>query len=194
MNVKVPTVDRPFTVTTTLPVVAPLGTGTMICDAPQFVGVPDTPLKVTVLVLCVEPKFVPVIVTEVPTPPEVGEIPVMLGPPLTVNVTPLLATPLTVTITVPVVAALGTVATMLVLLQLVVTATLPLNATELVPCDDPKFVPVMVTDAPRDPEVGDKLVMLGGVRIGNDTALLATPFTVTTRLPLVAPAGTGTTI
>ena len=37
------------------------------------------PLKVTVLVPCVEPKFFPVIVTDVPTTPDAGERLVMEG-------------------------------------------------------------------------------------------------------------------
>jgi hypothetical protein len=32
----------------------------------------------------------------------------------------------------------------------------------LVPCEEPKFVPVIVTDVPTGPDVGLKLVMLGG--------------------------------
>jgi len=72
----------PPTVTTTLPVVAPVGTGTTMLDALQLellVGVAVVPLKVTVLVPCVAPKFVPVIVTDVPTVPEVGFRLVMVG-------------------------------------------------------------------------------------------------------------------
>jgi hypothetical protein len=38
----------------------------------QVVAVAAVPLKVTVLPPCVAPKFVPVIVTGVPTVPEVG--------------------------------------------------------------------------------------------------------------------------
>ena len=38
----------------------------------QLVGVATVPLNVTVLVPCVAPKFVPAIVTEVPTAPEFG--------------------------------------------------------------------------------------------------------------------------
>ena len=72
-------VETPLTVTTTLPVEALLGTGTTIEVALQLEGVAATPLKVTVLVPCVEPKFVPVIVTEVPTGPELGDSDVMLG-------------------------------------------------------------------------------------------------------------------
>src|SRR5256885_288107 len=63
----------------TLPVVAPEGTGTTILAAPQLVGVVTVPLKLTVLVTCAVPKFAPVIVTEVPTAPAVGESVAMLG-------------------------------------------------------------------------------------------------------------------
>jgi hypothetical protein len=45
-----PELATPFAVTTTLPVVAPVGTGTVIELAPQLVGVATVPLKVTVLV------------------------------------------------------------------------------------------------------------------------------------------------
>ena len=45
-----PLLATPPTVTTTLPVVAALGTGTTICVALQLVGVAAVPLKVTVLV------------------------------------------------------------------------------------------------------------------------------------------------
>jgi hypothetical protein len=78
-------------VTTTFPVVAPLGTGTTIEVALQLVGVAVVPLNLTVLVPWVEPKFVPVIVTDVPTTPEVGERLVIEGVGITVNDTPLLA-------------------------------------------------------------------------------------------------------
>ncbi len=80
----------------------------------------------------------------------------------TVKLTPLLATPPTVTTTVPVVAPLGTSATMLVALQLVGVASVPLNRTVLVPCVAPKFVPAIVTAVPTAPDVGVRLVMLGG--------------------------------
>jgi hypothetical protein len=66
-----PLLATPPTVTTTFPVVAPVGTGTAMLVALQLVGVPAVPLNVTVLVLCVVPKFVPVIVTAVPIAPDV---------------------------------------------------------------------------------------------------------------------------
>jgi hypothetical protein len=51
----------------------------MIEVALQLVGVVVTPLKVIVLPPWEAPKSVPLIVTEVPTPAEVGERPVMTG-------------------------------------------------------------------------------------------------------------------
>ena len=98
----------PPTVTTTFPPGVPLGTGATMLVALQLVGVATVPPKVTVLLPCDAPKSVPVIVTEVPAKPEVGLIPVILGPGLvTVNVTPLVAIPPTVTMTLPVFAPVG---------------------------------------------------------------------------------------
>jgi hypothetical protein len=114
-------------VTTTFPVVAPLGTGTTILVALQLVTVAVVPLNFTVLLPCVDPKVVPVIVTEAPTAPEVGDRLVILG--TTVKLDPLLFTPLANTTTFPVVAPLGTVVAMLVALQLVTVAVVPLNFT-----------------------------------------------------------------
>jgi hypothetical protein len=127
----------------------------------QLEGVAAVPLNFTVLVPWVEPKFVPVIVTEVPIGPEVGERFVIVGPEavVTVNVTPLLATAPTVTTTGPVVAPLGTGATMLVSVQLEGVAAVPLNFTVLVPWVDPKPKPVIVTDVPTGPAVGERPVM-----------------------------------
>jgi hypothetical protein len=190
-----PLLATPPTVTTTLPELAPAGTGATTLVALQLVGVAVVPLNLTVLDPCVAPKFPPAIVTETPTNPDVGFKPVMLGPAVvTVKLTPLLATPPTVTITLPVVPPAGTGATMLVAFQLVGVAVTPLNVTALVPCVAPKFAPAIVTDAPTNPDVGFKLVMLGpgGVVTVKLAPLLATPPTVTTTLPVVAPPGTGT--
>jgi hypothetical protein len=189
-----PLLATPKTVTTTLPEVAPLGTGTVMLVALQLVGDAAVPLKVTVLVPCVEPKFTPVIVTDVPTAPNVGDKPVMLGAATTVNATPLLAIPETVTTTFPVVAPFGTGTTILVPLQLVGVAATPLNVTVLVPCVPPKFVPVMVTELLTEPDVIDRLVMLGVGATVNRIPLLATPPTLTTTLPEVAPVGTKVTM
>jgi hypothetical protein len=83
----------------------------------------------------------------------------MLGVDDTVKFTPLVATPPTVTSTLPVVAPVGTDVAMLVALQDVTVAAVPLNVTVLVPCEDPKFVPVIVTGVPTGPDVVDSLVM-----------------------------------
>ena len=128
-----PLLATPPTVTTTFPVAAPPGTGATMLVAFQLVGVADTPLNLTVLLPCKAPKFAPVIVTEVPTTPDVGFRPVIFGGTETVKFTPLLATPATVTTTFPVVAPAGTGAMMLVALQLVGVAAVPLKEIVLVP-------------------------------------------------------------
>ena len=99
--------------------------------------------------------------TDVPTVPELGVKLVMLGGTTTVKFTALLARPPTVTTTLPVVAPVGTGTAMLVALQLVGVAVVPLKVTVLVPCVAPKFVPVIVTDAPTRPEVGLRLAIFG---------------------------------
>jgi hypothetical protein len=147
------------------------------------------PLNVTVLVPCAAPKFVPTIFTEVPTTPDVGDRLVILGVGSTVKLTPLLALPPTVTTTLPVVAPVGTVTFIEVAPQLViVVAVVVLNFTVLVPFVEPKFVPVIVTDAPTAPDVADKLLMIG--KTVKLDPLLLTPLAKTTTLPVVAPVGT----
>ena len=110
----------------------------------QFVGAAAVPLKVTVLAPWVTPKADPVIVTELPTSPNVGETLVMAGGGMTVNGVPLLACPATVTITFPVVAPEGTRVVICVALHDDGTAIVPLNATVLGPCVAPKPVPEIV--------------------------------------------------
>jgi len=126
-----PLLAIPPTVTTRLPVVAPLGTWTTMLPLLQLVGVAAVPLNLTVLVPCVLPNPVPLIVTDVPTGPALGDSLPM--PSVVVKFTPLLALPPTVTTTLPVVAPFGTGTEMLVLLQLVGVAAVLLNATVLVP-------------------------------------------------------------
>jgi len=182
-----PLLLTPLAKTTTLPVVAPVGTVVWIEVALQFVTVAVVPLNFTVPVPCVEPKFVPVIVTAVPTAPEVGDKLVVPGAGTTVKLTPLLALPPTVTTTLPVVAPVGTVTFIEVAPQLViVVAVVVLNFTA--PCVEPKFVPVIVTDAPTAPDVADKLLMIG--KTVKLDPLLLTPLAKTTTLPVVAPVGT----
>ena len=157
-----PLLATPPTVTTTLPVVAPLGTGATMLDALQFVGVAAMPLKVTVLVPWLAPKLEPAMVTEAPIAPEFGVRLMMFGGgSVTVKGTLLLAVPPTVTTTFPVVAPEGTGTTMLVALQLVGVPAVPLKVTVLVPWVAPKFEPEMVTEVPTTPDVGFKFEMFG---------------------------------
>lgn len=186
-----PLLAWPPTVTTTFPVVAPLGTGATMLVGPQLVGVVAAPLNVTVLVPCVAPKFVPAIVTDVLIGPDAGVKLVMITG-VTVKLAPLLGLPPTVTNTPPVLAPVGTGPTMLVSLQLVGVVGAPLKVTLLVPCRGPNPLPAIVTDVPIDPKAGPRLEMLGITT--NGTALLATPPTVTTTLPVSAPGGKGVTM
>jgi hypothetical protein len=128
----------------------------------QLVGVAAVPLNVTVLDPCEAPKLYPRMVIDVPTGPDDGERLLMLGE-VTVKFEPLLASPETKTVTLPLAAPTGTGTTMLVELQLVGVAAVPLKETVLDPCVEPKFVPVIVTEAPDAPDVGDKVVIPGGM-------------------------------
>src|ERR1035441_5567058 len=74
-----PLLDFPFTMTTTSPVVAPAGAATTMLVSVQLVGSAAVPLNCTALMPGVVPKFVPVIVTTVPTGPVVVDRLVMLG-------------------------------------------------------------------------------------------------------------------
>jgi hypothetical protein len=66
-----PLLVMPFAVTVTGPVVAPVGTIAVIDVAHQSMTFAGVPLKLTAP--NVVPKFTPVIVTSVPTPPEFGD-------------------------------------------------------------------------------------------------------------------------
>jgi hypothetical protein len=129
----------------------------------QDVGVAVGPLNVTVLVPCVGPNPVPVIVIGVPANPLKGDRLVMLG--TTEKLTPLLDEAPTVTTTFPVYAAAGTGTAMLVGPQLVGVAAVPLNATVLEPCAAPKLDPLMVTDVPIGPDVGETVLIAGTVTV-----------------------------
>jgi len=120
-----------FTVTMRLPVVAPVGTGTVIEPPAQVAGVAFVPLNVTELVIV--PKPAPLMVTEAPIGAELGERPVMTG--ITRNGCVLLELPLTATAmsAFPAARLLGTGATIAVSLQDEGVAETPPNVTVLVP-------------------------------------------------------------
>src|SRR5688572_22729301 len=108
MTVKSPVLVAvpPGVVTTILPVVAPEGTAVLICVLDTTVKVATVPLKRT---LVAPVKFVPLIVTDVPTGPFAGANDVIVGA-WTTEKSPLLVAvpPGVVTVILPVVAPAGT--------------------------------------------------------------------------------------
>ena len=80
-----PLLAAPPTVTTTLPVVAPVGTRPTIRVTLQLAGVTVVPLKLTVLDPWVEPKLEPAIVTCAPAAPEFGDTLVITGGVITIK-------------------------------------------------------------------------------------------------------------
>jgi hypothetical protein len=190
-----PLLVTPLANTTTLPVVASLGTVTPMLVALQLVTAAVTVLKkVTLPEPCVDPKFVPVIVTATPAAPVVIDKLVMLGAETTVKLNPLLFTPLANTTTLPVAAPVGTVTKMLLAAQVVTVAAFPLKLTVPDPWVEPKFVPVIVTAAPTAPVVIERLLRLGAETTVKLDPLLFTPLANTTTFPVVAPLGTVTFI
>jgi hypothetical protein len=180
------------TVTTTLPEGALKGTENVMLVSLQLNGEMGVAPRVIELNPFVGPKFDPLIVTVVAAGPDEGFKLVITG--ATLKFGELLAKPPTLTTTLagPAITPVGMGTTMLVAVQLLGVPLMPANETVLVPCVAPKLVPVMVTDVPTGPDVGERLVMLGETVKG--TPPLGTPPTVTTRLPVVAPLGTGTTM
>lgn len=147
------------------PLLAPDGTVAVIWVSELNVKLALVPLKVTA-VAPVNP--VPVIVTEVPTGPLDGEKPVTLSE--TVKLTELVAVPAAVVIaTGPVVAPDGTLAVIRVSESTVsVIALVLLKETTLAAV---KPVPVIVTDVPVAPLVGEKLVIVGPDRTSSNAPL-----------------------
>ena len=76
-------------------------------------------------------------------------------------------------------------------------AVVPLNVTVLVPCVEPKLVPVIFTPEPTGPPIREMLLIFGDavaeVTVKRAPLLIAPP-TATTTFPVVAPAGTGRTM
>jgi hypothetical protein len=161
VNVTPALATPPAAVTTTFPVVAPVGTAATIWAALQLVMVALVPLNVTLPLPCVGPKLEPAITIEEPIAPVFGVRELMLAGGVTVNTTPLLATPLTVTTTFPVVAPLGTVAVMLVELMLLMVPLALLNVTEAFAALVPKLLPAMTIADPTAPVLGVRLLMTG---------------------------------
>jgi hypothetical protein len=185
-----PLLGRSPTDTTTFafPALTPTGTGTVILESLQVVGVATKELKSTVLAPRVAPKLVPVIVTDVPVGPEVGDRLLIAG---AIVKNPGLTMPPADTTTgiVPAGTPPGTGTTIVVLLQLVGVAAMPLNVTVLAPWVAPKPNPVMVTDVPTCPVTGESVIF--GTTV-NATLLLAVVMTVTSMKSV--PRGAFTTL
>ena len=182
----------PGVVTLIFPVVAPEGSVAVILLEELTVKVALTPLNFTEVAPL---RFEPLIVTEAPTGPLVGENPEIFGTPVTVNVPELVAVPPgVVTLIFPVVAPEGTVAVILLEELTVKVALTPLNFTEVVVKPVPlKFEPLIVTDVPTGPLFGEKpeMVGAGGVVTVNVPELVAVPSGVVTLIfPVVASEGT----
>lgn len=86
--------DTPPAVTTTFPLVVPVGTVVVMEVGVQFAAVTVAVLVPNLTVPTEDPKFVPLIVTVAPTAKVVRERLVIVGTGGTVNRLPLLSTPL----------------------------------------------------------------------------------------------------
>jgi hypothetical protein len=146
----------PGVVTLIVPVVAPVGTVVAIDVAVTVPRVAAVPLNFT---LVAPVRFVPVMVTAIPTPALVGVKLVTVGAGTTVKLDELVTVPPgVVTLIVPVVAPVGTVVAIDVAVTVPRVAVVPLNFTLVAPV---RFVPVMVTASPTPALVGVKLVIVG---------------------------------
>ena len=154
-----PLLEFPPTFTTTGPVVAKLGTGTAMMFVVQLVAWASVPLKVILRLPTLFPKPEPVMVTGTLVEPDVGVMPVIEG--LTVKVVPVLGAPFTVTTTGPVDAVAGTGKVMLVSFHAFGMATSPFRVTALPPWATPNLLPVIATEVPVTPDVGERLLMVG---------------------------------
>jgi hypothetical protein len=134
-------------------------------------------------------KWVPVIVTIVPTGPLVGDMLVIVGAGTNVKLLPLVPVkPLAVTVIGPVDALAGTVAVNEVALAAVTVPATPLNLTLFAASVAPKFVPVRVTEVPAGPLEGVKPV-IAGVTLKLLLLVPVNPLAFTAIAPVVTPAG-----
>jgi hypothetical protein len=183
-------------VTEIFPVVAPLGTVAVIFVDETTVNEAETPANFT---LVAPVKFLPLIVTNVPTGPLVGENDEIVGLAVvvTVNEVSLVSVPPgVVTAILPVEAPDGTVAVILVDELTVNEAETPANLTDVVVKPVPlKFDPVIVTDVPTGPLVGENDETTGAgtvvvITVKSDELVAVPSGVVTLMRPVVAPEGT----
>ena len=146
-------------VTVTVPVVVPAATTAVICDAELTVyEAASVPLNFTAVAAV---RFVPEIVTFVPTTPAPGDTKVIVGGWTTVKLPLDVALPPgAVTETVPLVVPSATRAAVICVAEstLKLVAAVPWNVTAVAP---ERFAPVIVTVWPTGPVVGVKLEIVG---------------------------------
>jgi len=177
-------------VTLILPVTAPTGTVALIWVAEVTAKLAPTPPNRTAVAPV---KAVPVIVTEVPVLPLVGENEEILGAALvTVKFVALVAVPPgVVTVIRPVVAPDGTFVSIRVPWGFTVNdaAATPLNRTAVAP---PKPLPLIRTEVPTGPLFGenDEIVGAAVVTVKFVTLVAVPPGVVTVIFPVTAPLGT----
>ena len=147
------------TVTAMDPVVAPDGTVTVSDVAVEDETIAPTPLNVTAFAEGVVLKFVPVMVTVLPTTPLDGETLVMVGGgSVTVKLVLLIAwTLLSVTRMGPVIAELGTLP--ISLTDETYVTDVARKLWKVIVAAEVKPFPLIVTDVPTGPLAGLKLVM-----------------------------------
>src|SRR5689334_7649816 len=159
------------------PVVAPAGTVVVTVPELLTVNVAALPPNETAVAPV---KFVPVIVTPVPTAPIIGAKEVMAGVTVKRVVVKIGPLPGVVTVMGPVVAPAGTVVVIVPGGPSVNVAAAPLNETAVAPV---KFVPVIVTTVPAGPKVGanglklipSRKAMMSSVVVGPSATVLIGP-------------------
>jgi hypothetical protein len=173
------------------PVVALCGTVAVIRVDESTVYVALTPLNARLETFV---KFVPAIVTAVPSAPAAGPNDVIVGlagaTELTVKSVALCAVPEeVVTVIFPVAAPDGTAAWICPAETTLYTACTPPNVTELAAV---KPVPLIVTVVPGPPVDGENDVIDGGWPVTTKSVVLVAvpPLVVTVMRPVTAPAGT----
>jgi hypothetical protein len=186
----------PGVVTLILPVTALTGTVAVICVAELITKLARTPPNRTAVAPV---KAVPVIVTDVPVRPLVGENEEIVGAgTVTVKFVALVAVPPgAVTVIFPVVAPVGTFVSIRVPWVFTVngTALTPLNRTAVAPANP---LPLIRTEVPTGPLFGENEEIVGAAAVVvtvKFVALIAVPLAVFTVIgPVVAPVGTLATI
>jgi hypothetical protein len=174
-------------VTEIAPVVLPRATVAVICVSLSTTNeAAGVPLNWTA---AAPVKFVPLIVTELPTPPDVGVKLVITGAGTTVKLDDVAVPPGVVTVIAPVVAPAGTVVLICVSETTVKVALTPWKNLTLEAFVKP--LPVSVTGNPTPaPPAGEYLVITGvGTTVKLDDVAVP-PGVVTVIAPVVALAGT----